>query len=180
MSDSNFTLTPAETAALRQGFKYCPRCASEMVQQEIYGRVRSVCPNCGFIQFLDPKVSAAVMAVHDGKVLFVQRTMEPAKGSWCFPGGFMELWETPQQTAVRECKEESGFEVEITRLVDVFYYEDYRGSGVLIMYQGQIAGGEAHPGEDAAAVGFFSLDELPPIEFDSNLKTLKLWQEGKI
>jgi ADP-ribose pyrophosphatase YjhB (NUDIX family) len=173
----SLTLSVAEAAALRRGFTYCPRCATAMVDQEVYGRVRRVCPECRFVQFIDPKVSAAVMALQDGKVLLVKRAMDPARGSWCFPGGFMELGETPQQTAIRECLEESGFEVEITGLVDVYYYEDYRGSGVLIVYKGRVSGGQARPGDDAEIVAFFGPDELPEnIVFDSNVKTLAAWK----
>ena len=164
-------------------YTYCPRCRTEMVDKNVYGRVRRVCPDdeCRFIQFLDPKVSAAVMPIRDGKVLMVKRTMDPARGSWCFPGGFIELWETPQQAAIRECKEESGFDVEITGLVDVFYYEDYRGSGVLIMYKGTVVGGHAEAGEDADDVRFYGPDELPEnIEFDTNLKAVAWWRAGKI
>jgi ADP-ribose pyrophosphatase YjhB (NUDIX family) len=176
-----FSLSAAEAAALRLGFKYCPRCAAEMVDKEVYGRVRRVCPACRFVQFIDPKVSAAVMALQDGRVLLVRRAMDPARGSWCFPGGFMEQGETPQQTAQRECREESGFEVEITGLVDVYYYEDYRGSGVLIMFKGQVSSGQPQPGDDAEIVAFFGPDELPEnIVFDSNLKTLAAWREGRI
>jgi ADP-ribose pyrophosphatase YjhB (NUDIX family) len=186
MSDRNteFTLTAAEAAALRQGFRYCPRCRAEMVDREVYGRVRRVCSDdsCRFVQFLDPKVSAAMMAIRDdGKVLLIRRNMEPAKGSWCFPGGFMEMGEHPQATAQRECLEESGFEVEILKLVDVYYYEDYRGSGVLIMYKGKIIGGQAQPGDDAETVDFFGPEELPEnIVFDSNRRALALWREGKV
>lgn len=182
-NSEEFTLTAAEAAALRQGFRYCPRCRTEMVDKHVYGRVRRVCPDqtCRFVQFIDPKVSAAVMAVRDGQVLMVKRAMEPAEGSWCFPGGFMEIGETPQETAVRECKEESGFEVEIVSLVDVFDYQDYRGSGVLIMYKGTVVRGQARPGDDAKAVAFFGPDELPDhIMFQSNIETLTRWREGKI
>jgi ADP-ribose pyrophosphatase YjhB (NUDIX family) len=133
------------------------------------------------VQFIDPKVTAAVAAVRDGRVLMVKRTMDPGRGSWCFPGGFMETGETPQQAARRECREESGFEVEITGLVDVFYYEDYRGSGILIMYKGKVLGGHATPDGESEEVGFFGPDELPQdIAFDSNIKTLAAWREGKI
>lgn len=185
MSDhkTEFTLTAAEAAALRQGFRYCPRCRAEMVDREVYGRVRRVCSDndCRFVQFLDPKVSAAVLAERDGKALLVRRSMEPARGSWCFPGGFMEMGEPPQATAQRECLEESGFQVEITGLIDVFYSEDYRGSGVVIMYKGKIIGGQAQPGDDAETVEFFGPDELPDnIAFDSNRRSLALWREGKV
>ena len=177
----DFSMTTAEAAALRHGFTYCPRCRAEMVDKYVFGRTRRVCPNaeCHFIQFIDPKVSAAVMALQNGKVLLVRRTIEPARGSWCFPGGFMEVGETPQVAAARECKEESGLDVEITNLVDVYYYEDFRGSGVVIMYQGRVVGGQLNANPDEAdAIGFFGPDELPqPIAFDSNVKALQLWQQ---
>jgi 8-oxo-dGTP diphosphatase len=184
MTDSNeeFTLTAAEAAALRRGFKYCPRCRTGMEDREAYGRVRRVCPACRFVQFIDPKVGAAVLALtEDNRALLVKRAVDPARGSWCLPGGFMEIGESPQVAASRECKEESGFEVEITRLVDVFYYEDYRGSGVLILYQGKITDGTAHPSDEVEEVGLFGPDELPEnVVFDSNVQTLARWREGKI
>lgn len=178
MSD-DFKMTPAEAAALRQGFTYCPRCRTELVDRYVFDRTRRVCPACNFIQFIDPKVSAAVMVVQNGKVLLVRRSMDPGRGSWCFPGGFMELGETPQAAAARECREESGLEVEITDLVDVYYYEDFRGSGVVLMYQGHVIGGELQANPDEAdGIGFFGPDELPqPIVFDSNLKALAAWRK---
>lgn len=181
--NGEFTLTAQEAASLRRGFTYCPRCRTEMVDKQVYGRVRRVCPNaeCRFVQFIDPKVSAAVMPLRDGKVLMVKRAMEPARGSWCFPGGFMEIGETPQQAAIRECKEESGFDVEITNLVDVYYYEDYRGSGVLILYQGKVVGGQPRAGQDADAVSFFGPDELPEnIVIETNIEALAAWKAGKL
>lgn len=185
MSDQNneLTLTAQEAAALRQGFRYCPRCRADMVDREVYGRVRRVCSDtdCRFVQFIDPKVSAAVMAEQDGKVLMTKRNMDPGRGGWCFPGGFMEMGETPQAAARRECREESGFEVEIVRLIDVYYYEDHRGSGVVIIYLGQITGGQAQPGDDAETVAFFGPEELPEnIVFDSNQRALARWREGKL
>lgn len=186
MTDTNeeITLTAEEAASLRQGYRYCPRCRSEMVDRLAYGRLRRVCsdPGCRFVQFIDPKVGAAVLALSDdNRVLLVKRNADPARGSWCLPGGFMEIGETPQVTAIRECQEESGYTVEITGLVDVYYYENYRGSGVLIMYKGHVVGGTAQAGDDAEAVAFFDPDELPEnIAFQSNLDTLVAWREGKI
>lgn len=181
-SEGEITLTAVEAAALRRGFKYCPRCRAGLEDREAFGRTRRVCPQCNFVQFIDPKVAVAVMALtSDNKVLLVKRAMEPARGSWCLPGGFMEIGETPQQTASREGQEETGLEIKVDRLLDVFYYEDYRGSGVLIMYRGQINGGTLQPGEDADEVGLFGPDELPAdIAFETNVVTLAKWKNGQL
>jgi 8-oxo-dGTP diphosphatase len=183
-TQEEITLTAEEAASLRQGYKFCPRCRSEMVDRLAYGRVRRVCvdPDCRFVQFIDPKVGAAVLALSgDNQVLLVRRKAEPARGSWCLPGGFMEIGETPQATAIRECQEESGFTVEITGLIEVYYYENYRGSGVLIVYKGRIIAGTAQPNDDADAVAFFGPDELPEnISFESNIDALTRWREGKL
>ncbi len=184
MANEEFSLTTAQVAAQRQGYKYCPQCRTPMVDKFVFGRTRRVCPNeeCHFVQFIDPKLTTAVMPLKGDKVLMVKRTMEPGRGSWCFPGGFMETGETPQQCAIRECKEETGFDIEITGLIDVFYYEDYRGSGVVIMFKGEVVGGEValNPVE-SEAVGFFAIDELPePIAFESNIQSLAAWRAGKI
>jgi len=186
MSDSNneITLTAEEAASLRQGFKFCPRCGRPMIDRLAYGRMRRVCSDetCRFVQFIDPKVGAAILALrNDNRVLLVKRAADPARGSWCLPGGFMEVGETPQATAMRECQEESGYTVDITGLIDVYYYENYRGSGVLIVYKGHISGGTAQPGDDADDAAFYGPDELPEnIAFESNLDALVRWRKGKI
>jgi ADP-ribose pyrophosphatase YjhB (NUDIX family) len=176
------SLTAAEAAALRQNFQYCPRCRAEMIDQLAYDRVRRVCPACRFVQFIDPKVGAAILALtKDNRVLLVKRAVDPAQGDWCLPGGFMEIGETPPAAAIRECLEETGYTVNVTGLLDVFYYEDYRGSGVLIMYQGRITGGSPQPGDDVSEIGLFGPTELPAnIAFDSNVDALARWQKNKL
>ncbi|MBN1995278.1 MAG: NUDIX hydrolase [Anaerolineae bacterium] len=172
------TLTAEEAALLREGFTYCPRCRTEMVDREAFGRVRRVCPECRFIQFIDPKVGASVLAEREGRVVLVRRKIDPARGSWCLPGGFMEMGETPQEAARRECREETGLDVEILDLIDVYYYQDFRGGGISIIYHGLVTGGDIQPGDDVSTAGFFGPDELPKnIVFKSNLQALAAWQE---
>lgn len=183
-SNEDVTLTIEDVASLRQGFKYCPRCSQPMVDRPVYGRIRRVCPDpaCKFVQFNDPKVGSAVLAVDEAnRVLLVKRGVDPGRGGWCMPGGFIEQGETPQAAAIRECQEESGYEVEITGLIDVYYYENFRGSGLLVTYKGRIVGGHAQAGDDAVEVGFFGVNELPDnLAFNSNIQALTVWREGRI
>lgn len=163
----------------RQPYSFCPHCRAEMQEAFVFGRKRRVCPECGFVHFVDPKVGAAVLAEQDGKVVLVRRGVVPAIGSWCLPSGFVEYDEAPQEAAVRECLEETGLRVELTGLLEVSQYvNDSRGPGILILYQGRVVGGQPHAGDDASEVGFFGPDELPEdIAFLTNRRALSHWQE---
>jgi 8-oxo-dGTP diphosphatase len=145
----------------------------------VFGRTRRVCPECGFVHFVDPKVGAGVLAVRDGKVVLVRRAMVPAIGSWCLPSGFVEYDEAPYEAAARECLEETGLRVELTGLLEISQYaNDARGAGIIILYQGQVVGGQPCAGDDASEVGFFGPEELPEnIAFPSNRRALTRWQE---
>jgi ADP-ribose pyrophosphatase YjhB (NUDIX family) len=145
----------------------------------VFGRTRRVCSECGFVHFQDPKVGAGVLAEHEGKVVLVRRAVVPALGSWCLPSGFVEYDEAPDEAAVRECLEETGLEVQLTGLFEVSrYMNDSRGPGILILYRGQVVGGELRPGDDASQVALFGPNDLPEdIAFPSNRRALALWRE---
>jgi 8-oxo-dGTP diphosphatase len=157
---------------------YCPRCAHPLEDKSLFGRRRRVCPGCGFIFFRDPKVATGVLVEQDGKVLLVRRAVDPKQGWWCIPSGFMEYDEAPQEAAIRECKEETGLDVCLIGLLDVYHYRsDFRGSGILIVYQAEVVGGELQPGDDASEARFFGPAELPQeIAFASNCEALRRWQ----
>jgi len=165
----------------REPYAYCPHCRAEMEDEFVFGRTRRVCPACGFVHFLDPKVGAGVLVEQDGKVVLVRRAVVPAIGAWCLPSGFVEYDESPADAAIRECLEETGLQVHLTGLLDVSQYvSDLRGPGILILYRAQIIGGEPHPGDDASQVGFFGPGELPDdIAFPSNRRALARWREEK-
>ena len=163
----------------RKPYRYCPYCRTELVTHEILGRSRQTCPSCGFIHFLDPKVGAGVLVEKDGAVLLVRRAVVPELGAWCLPSGFVEYDEDPQAAAVRECREETGLDVTIVRLLSVDqYWEDFRGPGIIVFYQACVAGGRLHHGDDAAEVGFFTQDHLPTeIAFRTHRNLLNRWRE---
>jgi len=162
----------------RAPYTYCPHCRTELKEQLVFGRNRSVCSECGFVHFLDPKVGAGVLAERDGKVVLVRRAVVPALGSWCLPSGFVEYDEGPEQAAIREFLEETGLQVQLTGLLDVRQYRnDSRGPGIVILYRGQVIGGEPHPGDDASEVGLFGPDKLPEdIAFATHRRALVRWQ----
>jgi len=115
----------------------------------------------------------------DGRVLLVRRSVDPKQGWWCIPSGFVEYDEAPEEAAVRECKEETGLDVRLIGLLEVYHYRsDFRGSGILIVYRAKVVGGELRPGDDASEARFFGPAELPQeIAFASNREALRRWQQ---
>ena len=132
---------------------------------------RPTCPACGWVHYEDPKVAAGVLVMRDKEVLLVRRTMEPHIRQWSIPAGFVNAFEDPRRAAERECLEETGLTVRVVDLFDVLYGREHpRGSDMLLIYRVEIMGGELKAADDADEAGWFTLDNLPPLAFDSTRK----------
>lgn len=154
-------------------FKFCPRCSAKMIREERFGAIRPVCPQCGWIHFQDPKVAAAVLVEEGNRVLLVQRANDPFRGLWTLPAGFVNGGEDPAEAAARECMEETGLKVRVTRVYDVISGREHeRGADFIIVYAAEVVSGEMSPADDADAVEWFERDHLPPLAFDATKKVL--------
>jgi ADP-ribose pyrophosphatase YjhB (NUDIX family) len=148
--------------------KFCPLCGTEVQSSFRAGRLRPVCPFCGWVFFPDPKVAVVMVLMQADKVLLTRRVNTPQQGYWTFPGGFVDAGEDPVHAAERECLEETGLRVKVLKLLDVLSGQEHpRGSNILIVYLGQILAGEVRPGDDADRAEFFKLEKLPPLAFRS-------------
>lgn len=153
---------------LAEEVRYCPRCGTSLVIQPHMGKDRPACPHCNWIFFPDPKVASGVVVLQAKKVLLVRRAHHPKQGLWTLPVGFVDAGEDPILAAIRECREETGLEVQVTGLVDVFYGQEHpRGAHIILIYRGEITGGQLIPGDDASEIGFFSKEGLPPLAFST-------------
>jgi ADP-ribose pyrophosphatase YjhB (NUDIX family) len=157
---------------------FCPRCSHRLVDREAFGRVRRVCPGCGLIVFRDHKVAAGVVVSRRDELLLVRRRWEPHRGRWTLPAGFVDYDEDPAVAAVRECREETGLQVEITGLLDVVPGREHeRGADLVIVYLAHSLGGDLRPGDDVDQVAFFSADNTPPLAFRATEKAIERWRE---
>ena len=132
--------------------------------------MRLYCRQCDRILYENPlPATAAVVLDAEHRLLLVKRAMEPARGEWCLPGGFVELDETPEQGVLRELLEETGLEGTVEQLIDVVREESpLYGPLVIIGYQVSPRGGRLKAGDDAAEVRYFPLGDLPRLAFDSH------------
>jgi 8-oxo-dGTP diphosphatase len=149
-----------------ENVKFCPRCGEKLIHATHFGKVRPVCPQCGWIYFADPKVAAAVLIEQDGRVLLVRRVNEPYRGLWTLPAGFVDAGEDPAMAAARECVEETGLTIQVGRVLDVVAGREHeRGADFIIVYHAEVLSGEIMPGDDADAVQWFYRSDLPPLAF---------------
>lgn len=144
------------------------------------GEERSTCPQCGWVQYEDPKVAAGVLLLRESQVLLVRRTMDPYLGLWSIPAGFVNAFELPEHAAVRETREETGLHVEIDRLFTVLSGREHpRGADILLVYLVRLVGGQLAAADDADQAGWFKLDALPPLAFETTRKVLEQAREIK-
>jgi 8-oxo-dGTP diphosphatase len=113
-----------------------------------------------------PPIAADVIIEIDGRIVLIERKNYPH--GWAIPGGFVDVGETVEAAAMREMREETGLEVELTDLLGVYARPDRdpRGHTVSLVYVGR-AQGAPRAGDDAQAAALFSLDAVPaPLAFD--------------
>ena len=159
---------------LRHAHRFCPRCSTPMTERLDNGRVRPVCPACGYVQYLNPSPAGAAILFREGMLCLVQRKFPPKAGQWTLPAGFQEYDEEIEECVVREVREETGLEVRLDGLFAVH-------TGVLppdhpvllVVYRAVELGGSLCAGDDAASVGFYGLDDLPgEVAFASHRKVI--------
>jgi ADP-ribose pyrophosphatase YjhB (NUDIX family)/GNAT superfamily N-acetyltransferase len=133
-----------------------------METADVGGRLREVCSTCGFILYRNPVPGAGVLVEMEEGIVLIQRGQPPFVGWWALPSGYIEADESVEQAAVRECKEETGLDVELLELFGVYSFpEGPVQSGIVIFYRARPVGGELRAGDDAQDVGVFTLDALP-------------------
>lgn len=152
-------------------YTYCPHCATELEHVSVRGTVRPRCPACGFIHWRNPGVGAAVVVFNDGGQLLMVRRAPGAtrEGYWSIPAGFVDYGEEIRSAAARELEEETGLVAEVGDVVFVASnFHDPAKLTVGIWFAGTVTGGTLRAGDDADDVGWFDLDDLPPLAFDTD------------
>jgi ADP-ribose pyrophosphatase YjhB (NUDIX family) len=156
-------------------FRFCPECGGPLAERELKDGdpPRLVCIQCGFVFYLDPKLAACTISMLGGGVVLLRRAVEPQKGKWVFPGGFVDRGETVPGAAVRETWEEVGLRVTLTGILDVY---SFAGEDVaVVVYAADVAGGELTVGDEAEDVKAFPPESIPwdELAFQSTREALR-------
>ena len=159
---------------------FCAQCGQALISRWHSGRERPYCLACESPVFFEPKVAAVVLIQRDDRLLLIQRALDPGKGKWALPAGFVDHDETPEAAAIRETLEETRLQIRIKKLLAVY---GERGAGladISIAYSAAVVAGVASAGDDAADLGWFARSQLPPlVDFPSKALILA-WRDGKL
>lgn len=120
---------------------------------------RAVCETCGFVNYENPKIVVGSVVRHEGRILLCRRAIEPRRGYWTVPAGFLELHETPEDGARREAREEANAVLHLGGLLAI--YSVPRLSQVQLIYRATFAEPGFSAGEESLDVRLFAWDEIP-------------------
>jgi len=121
-------------------------------------RIREVCNDCGFVNYVNPKIVAGSVVTKDNKILLCKRAIEPRLGYWTLPAGYMEEGESVEEGAMREAFEEANARIKINNLLAI--YSVPRISQVQIMYRAELTS-DISAGPESLEVGLFKWSDIP-------------------
>jgi ADP-ribose pyrophosphatase YjhB (NUDIX family) len=163
---------------LASTLNYCSRGGAGLRLGSLPGedRDRLACASCGFIAYVNPRLVVTTLPItEEGEVLLRRRGIEPGRGLWAQPGGFMEIDETVEEGAVRETLEETGLLVEPGAIVGL--YTRPEAAIVVIAFVARIVGGAPRATHEALEIRSFAPDAIPwpEIAFRTTEWALRDW-----
>jgi ADP-ribose pyrophosphatase YjhB (NUDIX family) len=155
---------------------FCPLCGASLAREPVPPdhREQAVCSRCRFIFYLNPKVVAGTIPEDDGRILLTRRSIDPGRGLWTYPGGFVDFGEAVSDAAVRETFEETGLTVELTGLLNVY---SFAGSPVIIVYRARVVSGCLTVCDENDQLEWTAPEDIPwdRLAFPSTREALREW-----
>ena len=147
------------------GKKTVPKIAANMPKKVRYvipegdNRLRALCETCGFVNYVNPKIVVGAVIDWKKQILLCRRAIEPRKGLWTIPAGYLEEHETAEEGALREILEEAGVTPTINSLLAIYSIPHI--SQIQLIYRATLLYPKLEPGEETAEAQFFSWAEIP-------------------
>lgn len=141
--------------------KFCSECAQPIshLVPEGDNRMRFVCLHCDTVHYQNPRIVAGTLPTYKGQVLLCKRAIEPRKGYWTLPAGFMENGETTEQGALRETLEEANARIIHPHLYTMIAVPHI--SQVHIFFHGELADLDFFAGVESQEVQLFNEQDIP-------------------
>jgi ADP-ribose pyrophosphatase YjhB (NUDIX family) len=160
---------------------FCSNCAARVALRIPDGDnlPRYVCEACGTIHYQNPKLVVGCVPEYEGKIVICRRAIEPRRGYWTVPAGFMENGETLQQAAARESREEALIDVEIGSLLAVVHV--LYAQQVHVFFRGHMRSASHGAGIESLEVELVRAEDIPwpDIAFPSTEYSLRRYLEDR-
>lgn len=141
--------------------RFCSQCGSLLTRRipDDDNRIRDVCDTCGAIHYQNPRMVLGTIPIWEGKVLLCRRAIEPRRGFWTLPAGFMELGESSDEGAARETREEAGANFELGGLFNVLDIPHV--DQIHIFYLAHLTDTRFDPGPESLEAHLFDEADIP-------------------
>jgi len=166
---------------LARNMNFCSQCGASVRLRVPEGDhlARYVCDSCGAIHYQNPRLVVGCVPVHEGQILLCRRAIEPRRGYWTVPAGFMENGETLQEAAARESREEALADVEIGSLLAVVHV--LHAQQVHVFFRAKLPAAKYGAGAESLEVALSPRTEIPwsDIAFPSTEFALRRYLEDE-
>ena len=157
-------------------YRFCPKCGAALEKRSLRAAdpERLVCTACEFVFYLDPKVAVGtIIRMPDARLVLVRRAIEPGYGLWVFPGGYVDRGEELSAAAIREAREESGLDVALDGLVNIYSYPGT--APIIVVYAATALSGELCADDECLEARLFHADDIPwdALAFRSTTEALR-------
>ena len=166
---------------LPRPMNFCTQCGARLEFRVPPGDhlARHVCDACGTIHYQNPRLVVGCVPEHAGSILLCRRAIEPRRGYWTVPAGFMENGETLQQAAARETREEALAEVEVGSLLSVVHV--LHAQQVHVFFRATLSQAQFGSGSESLEVELVRPERIPwpELAFPSTEFTLRRYLEDR-
>ena len=161
---------------------FCSNCGSALNLGAVDGedRDRLSCAACGHIAYVNPRLVVTTLPItDDGQLVLLRRGIEPGRGAWAQPGGFLEVDETVHEAAIRETLEETGLVVQPGEIIGL--YTRLEAAVVTIAFEARVVGGSATPTREALEIATFAPEAIPwpQLAFRTTMWMLRDWLDRR-
>ena len=160
---------------------YCSQCGEKVIHTVPVhdDRPRHVCPSCGAIHYQNPKLVVGCIPIWEERILICRRDIEPRKGFWTLPAGFLEIGETAAEGARRETFEETG--AEVIDLAPYLMVDIPHIGQIYLFFRAQLKSPDFHPTPESSEVKLVAAEQIPwdAIAFKVVVKTLHRYLQDR-
>lgn len=160
-------------------YQFCPECGANLENRDVQGKSRQVCTQCKYTYYKNPFPVVSIVILKDGKLLLGKRSADPGKGRWALPSGYIEYEDDFISTAVKEAAEETGLEIKIESILDVFSsFTSPIFHFITVYLLARVVGGDLIAQDDLDDVAWFPVsDPLPELAFEEDHELISRYLE---